>query len=70
MGYRDQASGPVDPRFYAEYLESARSAFREEHGSIGDYVRALGVRDETLDRLRSALLEPAASQASAAPEAP
>ena len=54
----------------AEYLESARSAVLEEYDSIPNYLRALGVRDETIDRLRSALLEPAASQASAAPEAP
>ena len=53
----------------AAYLESARSAVLEEYGSIADYVRTMGVRDETLDRLRATLLEPVVSEASEASDA-
>jgi protein-tyrosine phosphatase len=30
---------------------------REKYGDIGDYARAMGLEDDTVDRLRDALLE-------------
>lgn len=41
----------------AQYIASARNATIEEYGSTEGYLRAFGVSDETLQRLREALIE-------------
>jgi len=44
----------------AEYIEAARAAVLESYGSVPEYIRAIGVSDETVELLRDALLEPTA----------
>ena len=49
------------------YLESARQAILDEHGSSSEYLKAIGLDDSTLERLRDALLEPDPAAGGAGP---